>query len=140
MTEYSKDPPEYDPRITSAGKQCNPEVLTEYRKETTETYYAMMGESPTQPIKRCTCSDCETQRWESDPAEELRPIPLSPWELAGFMRTKLADMGIWIVEYMEPPDDVDNNDVDVWHWMAHKATPGQWIDAAVKAHQAQDKP
>jgi len=59
-----------------------------------------------------------------------------PLEVVAFqMRDACSKRGIWIVEYMDGSfaDDVDFEDVDAWHWMAHRATARHWIIAVTLA-------
>lgn len=38
-------------------------------------YWKLMNENPMRKIKKCRCSSCKIQVWDTDPTEELRPIP-----------------------------------------------------------------
>jgi len=53
-------------------------------------YWELLGEKSTLPIKRCECDDCRTQRWDTDPVIELRPIPGSLADVAFVMRDALT--------------------------------------------------
>ena len=54
-------------------------------------YWGLKGKKATRPIRQCTCRDCKSQVWDTDPTEELIPIPCCCIEKVAFEMRDACD-------------------------------------------------
>ena len=113
--------------------------MTEYRKETTETYWDMMEKTEFEHDwdhgiceSDSVCMKCSSHR-TMEPCLIPDPIPLSPPELAEYMRVQcLKQIIMFSWHYYLKLVSGYNKDYD----MITRSTPEQRIEAAVKAWEA----
>ena len=116
--------------------------LNQYDATTARIYWEMMGKTEFEhhPVVKMPldpspgnwiCSKCGTNLCEDEYGEVAHdprcpvpdPIPLSPWELAGFMRDK-CEKRLWTIELEKISRPFP---------LVAYSTPQQWIKAACKA-------
>jgi len=117
--------------------------MSEYSKEIVETYWNMMGVTEWKHSKEReefpprTCTKCQSINLGAITCPIPDPITLSPWELAGFMRDKLSGDQLYrwqhyLIWEMEKSGITIPFQGGI-ELVLSKATPQQWIKAAVAA-------
>ena len=108
--------------------------MTEYSKETVETYWDMMGVTEWKHKgndRNNNCDKCDKDLSQLSSLDEtvLCSIPdtikMSTWELAGFMRDKARSRTMeWAKALMSVQSDKTHDGVH-WSWWFELATPEQ---------------